>query len=201
MKSIKIKYSEARSFAPSAARMSRGIRPFLEAAAVRFPTGYFWSRNMEAVRICRAAPCEETRALKKYCLISMFTGSSAFRRLFPESAKTAKDLDRAMISYRIPYSPKKYLYHFTPEENLDSIMRDGIDSASSDAHEQVYLMPHSRGLRPYFYQKTLELKRDVTFIRLVIDAKKLAREHELYYYHLYAVACDRVPPECIIKKG
>lgn len=147
---------------------------------------YEWHRFMRGMNqrlflvLLRQAVC--------YCFGSRIT-SIFFER--------DKDEKKRMISRFIP-GCGQVLFHWTSQENLDSIKKNGIRPGKEMKY--VYMTDDAKYIvrGGYFLFRVDKDKRDAEFVLLKIDALGLAKEFKIFCVdapHEYAVR--EVPPQYI----
>ncbi|MBQ7646418.1 MAG: hypothetical protein IJS94_04030 [Clostridia bacterium] len=121
-------------------------------------------------------------------------GSSLSRKLFPELVKCGEKYYDSIKDRMVEYTPYGFLYHITPVENISSIKRNGLVSEEG----KVYLSGDVDYFRWFAYQKANELKRDVKFCILKIDAVSLSKAQKLYYRYYNVYYSGNIDPKYIV---
>ena len=160
----------------------------------RLPRGKYFEYYRESARLCRSERTEDSKAYRRFYLLNLIVGKRAVQKLAPSLCERANRFHDGLPDARIPYSPKKYLYHFAPEESLGSIKKDGLIAGE----KFVFTTNSPRTVAWFPAFKTEKLGRDTTFCLLKIDARRAAREHALYYYRLDQIVAEAIRPEYII---
>lgn len=103
--------------------------------------------------------------------------------------------------------PRRYLpagdvlYHWTPKENIETILREGLRSRSG---RQIFMTDDADfvkgSLKEHHERKT---GHPVQLELLSIDAQKLCQTRSIYYngFRVHEFLTDSVPPLCIQKTG
>ena len=194
MKRITVKYNEQKS--------NRTVfwHKIKEVVTSRLPGGRYPCGIMEAVRLDRKIKTKESRTAVRYFVLNYMLGSTLFDRMFPEHKKINDRFFIDLHSLKIPYTSGRYLYHYVPEEWLESVKDNGIIASdrSDDRNGLVFLSYAPEFLTKYLKWKVEEKKKDTVFVLLKIDSKRLSERHKLYYYREFEVVTDRVEPEYIV---
>lgn len=114
---------------------------------------------------------------------------------------TSGDEGERMISRFTPDDTLE-LFHWTSQENVDSIMNKGLQSGTDTKY--VYLTDDAEYIARsgYFFYKVDQEKRDMRFVLLKIDALQLSEKYKVFCVdapHEYAVS--EVPAEYITVCG
>lgn len=135
---------------------------------------------------------ESKQCLK--CLLSKyFLGDSLTKRFFPKSHAMISSLFDSIHNKNIEYRKISYLYHFTPIENLDSIMKYGIKKCGNN----FVFLSNTKEFAGFLRWKTLMNNKTTEFCMLRIDAKRLSKKHRLYFCRKNEIVTDFVDPEFI----
>ena len=154
----------------------------------------------ESVRIDRKRNTEESRANVRHYLLKYVMGRALADRLFRRQSETCARFVKTLYEYKLEYTPRAYLYHLAPKEIVPQIMEQGLVAPYPyhDENGLVFMTYAPKFLTEFLKWKTERLGKSVDFVRIKIDAKRLAEKHKLYYYRELEIVTDCVEPEYII---
>ena len=135
----------------------------------------------------------ESKQCLKCSLSKWFFGNSLTKRFFHNSDAMISSLFDSIHNKNIEYRKISYLYHFTPTDNLDSIMKYGIKKCEN----YFVFLSNTRDLIGFLRWKTLMNNKTTEFCMFRIDAKQLSKNHKLYFYRKNEIVTDYVEPEFI----
>ena len=110
----------------------------------------------------------ESKQCLKCSLSKYFFGDSFTKKMFHNSEDMVSILFENVQNNNIEYRKISYLYHFTPLENIDSIMKNGIKKMRRD----YVFLSNTRDYIGFLYGKTLTMNKSTVFCILRIDAKR-----------------------------
>lgn len=195
MKKIYVKYEDALAEIDTDSIKEQTLgEKIVSKFSVRLPQGRFFNTFKESRRLHKSAKTKESGLCKKYYTRRMLLGKGITERISPSLTQTAEEINEQLSKYMIPYRPKKYLYHYAPEECLESIKKNGL----LPKEKFVFMTNYPELLKWFPSFKTRKFGRDSSFVLLKIDARRAAKEHNFYYYHLDQIVADRIKPEYII---
>ena len=149
----------------------------------------------DAITICKSIHNVDS---KRYLLarrIKYYLGDSLSNLLFPSIAyfDYSDALNEELQFRNIEYHGFSALYHITPVENYENIIKEGI----LPGKDKVFMTNLISYSNPFVFWKTLQLKQTTEYCIFKIDQKRLAERHKLYYYRINEIITDHVEPEYI----
>ncbi|MBO4453013.1 MAG: hypothetical protein J5793_03670 [Clostridia bacterium] len=192
MKKATVKYSE---------KQKNKAISFLKAAKAylvcRLPGNGYFTWIKESAAINRRLKTKESRAFFRRSVLGYLMGGALTDRIFKRQAEaSARFIGSFCRSEAFEYTPRRYLYHYVPEELLGTITEQGLNAP--DGSGTVYLSYSPAAMRGYTEWKTAQLKRDAVFVLVKIDARRLSEKHKIYNHSIFEVVTDRIEPEFLI---
>ena len=163
----------------------------------RIPGGVLAIELREAARIHRKLKTAESRTFLRLSVLRYWLGSRLTNRRYADDKEANDRFARGLYLLKVEYTPRRYLYHYAPKEVVPSILKEGLlASRTEDRRNGLVFMTYApKSMGAYMRWKASILKRDIEFVPILIDAKRLAQKHKLYYYREGEVVTDHVEPE------